>query len=150
MFSHIVFLFYFLKLNLLILFFEIIVFPHPNALWIARDPQCVPPLSLFFLFFLHFFHFFPTFPFCLFLFPKLLSFFFNFPLFYFFFIKLSLLILLFKYWVVKNFALSFFSFKILWIAMVFFHVVFLFYFIIFQNYICQFFFYIELIENLVL
>jgi hypothetical protein len=38
----------------------------------------------------------------------------------------------------------------LWIAVMFFHLVFLFYFFIFQNYICRFFFNIELIENLVL
>jgi hypothetical protein len=47
--------------------------------------------------------------------------------------------------------LWFFFFKILWIATVFSPMDFLFYFFIFQNYICQFYiFNIELIENLVL
>jgi hypothetical protein len=38
----------------------------------------------------------------------------------------------------------------LWIAAMFFHIVFLFYFFIFQHYICRFSFNIELIESLVL
>jgi hypothetical protein len=64
-------------------------------------------------------------------FPTVLSFFFLFfpqnflCQFYFFNIEL-----------VKNLALKFFFFKILWIDTVFSYMVFLFYFFIFQNYIC--------------
>jgi len=121
MFSHIVFIFYFLKLYFSIFlilswlkislcnFFSLYI--HLNGVGnhcsptpkinvdYNSNPQCIPLFFLFFifLFFFAFFHFFPTFP----LFP----FFFNFPLFSFcflhlfflFFPKLFLLILLFKY-----------------------------------------------------
>jgi len=73
---------------------EITVSPHPNALWITTVIH-----SAFLSSFSFFFHVFFSFSFQFFiLFSNFPFFFFFFIYFFFFFPKLSLLILLFKYW----------------------------------------------------
>ena len=81
----------------------------------------------------------------LFFFPTILS-----PFFFFFSQNYLCQFYFFNIELVKNLALQFFSFKILWIAMVFSYKVFLFYVFYFSKlYLSILFFYIELIENLV-
>jgi hypothetical protein len=78
----------------------------------------------------------------LFFFPNYFPFFPTFPLYFFWFFK-KIIFIDFTFWILSWLKISlcnFFSFKILWITTVFSHIVFLFYFFIFQNYFCWFYF----------